>query len=101
MGRRLELHELFVDILGTRQVYFQPPANVQMKYPCIVYELDSTDTQFADNKPYRIDRRYTATLMDTDPDGDVVEKLINLPKCVLSRTFKLENLNHFAFTIFF
>ena len=32
MDRRLKLHEELCDILGSRNVYFQPPETVKMKY---------------------------------------------------------------------
>ena len=38
MKTRYELHEFLCEILGSRNVYFQPPESVKMKYPAIVYE---------------------------------------------------------------
>ena len=35
---RLELQSVLEQTLGSRNVYFQPPASVKMKYPAIVYE---------------------------------------------------------------
>ena len=49
MNRRLELHELLCETLGSRQVYFQPPVNVSMRYPAIVYSRDDIRNNFADN----------------------------------------------------
>ena len=43
--RRLQLHEILVGILGNENVYFQPPANLVMQYPCIRYERMSVGTQ--------------------------------------------------------
>ena len=37
MERRLELHEALCEVLGSRNVYFQPPDNVTMRYPCFVF----------------------------------------------------------------
>ena len=34
---REELHELLVSVLGSRNVYFQPPESIRMQYPAIVY----------------------------------------------------------------
>ena len=40
MARRLELQNLLANLLGTNNVYFQPPPTVQMEYPAIVYHRD-------------------------------------------------------------
>jgi len=34
-NRRIQLHEILCDVLGTRNVYFQPPESVDMNYPAI------------------------------------------------------------------
>jgi hypothetical protein len=101
MGQRLELHEILADLLGTRHVYFQPPANVLMKYPCIVYKRDATRTRFADNAPYRHTKRYQVTYIDQDPDSPVPDKIAELPMCIFDRHFAANNLNHDVFSLFF
>lgn len=101
MGQRLELQTILEDLLGTRQVYFQPPANVQMEYPCIVYERDAARTRFAGNTPYRYTKRYQVTIIDQDPDSDIPDKVAALPMCLFNRHFAANNLNHDVFNIFF
>ena len=61
MGQRSDLHEILREIMGNGNVYFQPPSNIQMKYPAIVYERDYSDTQFAGNSPYSHTWRYQLT----------------------------------------
>lgn len=58
MASRLQLHEDLESILGSTRVYFQPGASETLRYPCIVYELDSTFTRKADNRNYLIYNRY-------------------------------------------
>ncbi len=48
MAPRLQLQSLLSEI--TENVYFQPPNNVQMQYPCIVYMRDGSYVKFADNE---------------------------------------------------
>lgn len=38
MNRRYELQAVLEGILGSGNVYFQPPENLKMRYDCIVYE---------------------------------------------------------------
>ena len=51
-NRRLLLHEIFCEILGTRNAYFQPPESVKMNYPAIVYGLDSIENTYANDGVY-------------------------------------------------
>jgi hypothetical protein len=101
MGLRLDLQSILVDILGTNHVYFQPPPSIQMSYPCIVYKRDDESTDFADNKPYSMRRRYQVTVIDRDPDTEITKKVAELPSCVYDRFYAADNLNHDVYKIFF
>jgi len=102
MAPRLELHNLLKEIVGPNgKVYFQPPANVQMEYPCIVYNRDSAFTRFAGNKLYRYHKRYQVTVIDRNPDSEIPDKVIALPLASFERWFAADNLNHDVFTIYF
>lgn len=100
MGQRLDLHALLLT-MGASKVYFQPPANVQMEFPCIVYKRDSSRTQFAGNSPYRFTKRYQVTVIDRNPDSEILDKVAMLPMCTFDRHFAADNLNHDVFTIYF
>ena len=52
MGSRIDLQSKLEDILGSRNVYFQPPENLKIKYPAIIYSLNNINLRFADNMPY-------------------------------------------------
>jgi hypothetical protein len=99
--RRLQLHELLVEILGTNYVYFHPPPTVSMVYPCLVYKRDFADTKFADNQPYNSSKRYQVTVIDRDPDSEIPERIAALPKCVFDRFFTADDLNHDVYKLFF
>lgn len=101
MAPRLQLQELLEFTLGSTNVYFQPPANVQMVYPCIVYNRDRVDTVFADNDQYRFNKRYQVTVIDRNPDSDIPDRVAKLPLCSHSRFFTADNLNHDVFNIYF
>lgn len=101
MAPRLQLQSRLEALLGTRNVYFQPPENLKMKYPCIVYSRDTADTKFAGNNPYRYTKRYQVTVIDQDPDSLIPDKVAALPMCAHNRFFTADNLNHDVFTLFF
>ena len=98
---REDLHEILVDILGSRQVYFQPPESLKLKYPCIVYERSYIYTDKADNQIYLKHRRYTVTYIDKDPDSEIPEKLLELQHCRFDRHFINDNLNHDVFDLYY
>lgn len=101
MDKRLELHEILCNILDSRNVYFQPPESVRMKYPAIVYSLNTIEGLYANNVLYNYERQYLVTLMTSDPDNSLVEKILKLQKCKIMRVFTSNNLNHYVFQIFY
>lgn len=98
---RLQIQTLLETLLGSRNVYFQPPATVKMSYPAIVYSRDYQTTSFADNKPYRNNKRYLVTVIDKDPDSKIPDKVASLPKSSFSRHFVADSLNHDAYSVYF
>lgn len=101
MGSRIELHELLAKILGSRNVYYQPPSNVKLSYDCIVYNRSNIVPTFADNNQYRLRKRYQLTAIYKNPDSDLPLKIAELPMCVHERYFTNDNLNHDVFTIYY
>lgn len=101
MASRLELQTLFEDLLGSRNVYYQPPASVFMNYPAIVYSRNNIENDFADNSVYAQYTSYQVTVIDENPDSEYVKKVSALPKCRYDRHFVSENLNHDVFTLYF
>ena len=98
---REDFHELLVEILGSRNVYFQPPETVKMSYPAIVYSLSEIRNTFANDNVYGQKKSYDVTVIDKNPDSEIVGKVSVLPLCRFSRHYKSENLNHYTFTIFY
>ena len=91
---RSELQLILEEILGSNQVYFQPPSTVQMSYPCIIYTRDDIDIQHADNVPYKHKRRYLVTVVSMEPDNDIIDALIMLPTAKYGRSYAKDYLNH-------
>lgn len=99
--RRLALHETLCDVLGSRNVHFQPKGSSQMHYPAIVYELSGVPSLYANGGVYLTGRQYTVTAVDSDPDSPLVEKLAMLPTSRFDRHYKADNLNHWVFTLYY
>lgn len=98
--RRLEIQKILEKILGSRHVYFQPPASITMKYPCFVYNYDNDSSVHADSLRYLVRDRYSVTLITKDAyPSDMLEELESLPYCSFSRKYSSDNLNHFSFNL--
>ena len=101
MSNRLKLHELLCETLGSRQVYFQPPESVQMKYPAIVYSRNRIDNEHANDGVYMQSPSYSITVIDKNSDSEIVERVSRLPMCRFDRRFTADNLNHDTFTVYY
>lgn len=99
MAPRSELQAILE--VACSNVYFQPPASVEMVYPAIVYERDTAQTKFANNLPYAFDQKYQMILISRNPDETIFKALASLPKCVHERFYVSDNLNHDVFVIYF
>jgi hypothetical protein len=101
MGTRLELQQILVGLLGSDNVYFQPPPSIKMVYPCIMYKRDYAETKFSGNKPYFHQTRYLVTVIDKNPDSLIPDKIAKLPMCLFDRFYTADNLNHNVYKLFF
>lgn len=101
MVRRLKLHEVLCEVLGTRSVYYNPPESVRINHPAIVYSRKDIDNIHADDSVYGQTCVYEVTVIDGDPDSEIVGKVSRLPSCRFDRHFVSDNLNHDTFTLYF
>lgn len=101
MPSRLELQTTLEEILGSRNVYFQPPSSVRMQYPAIVYSRKDIEKRSADDRAYRKLSSYELILIDKNPDSQFIEKIFDLPYCSFDRHYESDNLNHDVFTLYF
>lgn len=99
MAPRLELQSLLEAI--TPHVYFQPPENVKLVYPCIIYHRDSMDAVHANNGLYKNTVRYSVTVIDRNPDSELHLNVGKMPLCSYNRFYVAENLNHDVYTLYF
>lgn len=101
MGKREQLHQLFKDLIGSSNVYYQPPSSHKIKYPCIIYSRNREKTKFAGNKPYNRQQGYKVTVIDEDPDTAIPDKIAALPMCAFDRPYTVNNLYHYAYNLYY
>lgn len=101
MASRLDLQSKLEEILGSRNVYFQPPESVKISYPAIVYSRPDIDIKKADDSTYLKTNRYSITVIDRLPDNKAIDALLELPMSSYDRHFNVDNLNHDVITLYF
>lgn len=98
--KRTELNDKLISVLGSSNVYFEPPESVKLRYPCIVYERSAGDTNFADNMPYGFKTRYQVTLISKKADESAFARLsMSFPSILYNRHFVSDGLHHDVFSL--
>jgi hypothetical protein len=99
MAPRLQLHDVLTEICD--DAYFQPPNNISLNYPCILYQRAGSSSDHADNELYRHAKQYQVTVIDRNPDSELPDQVEGLPLCSFDRFFAADNLNHWVLNLFY
>lgn len=97
---RLELQMTLENTIGSSYVYFQPPENLKLRYPCLIYNRDRSWDVWGDNNRYLLYKGYMLTYISKNPDDPNLDKLEYLPMCSYVRHYVADNLNHDVFLIY-
>lgn len=100
-GSRLDLHNVLENILGSNKVYFQPPSNVSLVYPCIIYKRDDQDIFYSNNSLHFIKKKYLVTVIDPDPDSEIPDRIMQLKYSSFNKHYAADGLNHDVYELFF
>lgn len=102
MASRLDLHEELCVLLGSRNVYFQPPESVKMKYDAIRYQLSGKNLRRANDKIYNSRNEYDGVVITIDPDTTIPDAILeHFEMCSFGRPYTADNLNHYPFTLYY
>lgn len=89
-------------MLGSKNVYFQPPESLKLTYPCIVYSVEDIDTLKANDRNYRMINKYELTIIDRDPDTEIHYRILgNYQMCRFDRAFVSDNLYHKVLSLYY
>lgn len=100
MASRLDLQTKLEKILGSRNVYYQPPSSVTMNYPAIVYFRKSIDKVYANDSTYRTLTPYEVIYVRKNSESEIVDRLLELPYSSYDRNYTSDNLHHDVLTIY-
>ena len=100
--RRLQLQSKLEEVIGSRNVYFQPPETMRLEYPCIVYFKNALPVNYANNKIYKKKQAYTLTYVDKNPDSEMPNTILRAFSFIRTDSYyRSEGLNHTKFTLYF
>lgn len=101
MDRRLELNAMLSEIAGVKAVYYQPPEDIKMEYPCIRYTREKPNVYHANNGQYFKQECWQLLVMDWETPSPIANAVEQLPKCSFVRHYQADHLNHDVFTLYF
>lgn len=101
MASRLELQSKLEELLGSENVYYNPPESVKMSYPAIRYVKKDINVKRASNTIHTKKLCYEIIVISSKPDDPVIEQLLELPYCAYDRHYKSNNLNHDVLTLYY
>lgn len=101
MPNRVDLQAKLERILGSRNVYYQPPESIKINYPAIVYSRTDVDSIYANNKSYVNTNCYEIIVIDKRPNNETIEKLLELPYCSFDRHYVSDNLHHDVLILYY
>ena len=101
MSSRLELDVILRALLGSDNVYYQPPESYKMRYTAIKYSVNDIYNRNADDLKYSKKTRYEVVVISKKPDDPVIDKILELPYSSYDRHYNSDGLNHDVITLYY
>lgn len=95
-----DLLHLLQQAVQHNRVYFQPPENLKIEYPAVIFHLSKIEVDRASDVPYKGAKEYSVTLITKDPEPYVIDEILKIPYSSLDTTYISDGMNHFVFTIY-
>lgn len=105
MDRRHQISTILHRLSDFGQIYFDPPTNTRMSYPCIKYEFQDRPSANADNRRYITHSSYTVFFITRNPDdiGKFCEAIENIDEkkvyVSFDRSYVADGLHHVVYTL--
>lgn len=97
---REKLQIKLLDIV--ENVYFQPPANIRLTYPCIIYRRANTDITYAGDSVYQAIPEYQVTVVEKDADTPLSDEVLHSFRMIAQRaSYVTDGLYHSQFTLYY
>lgn len=100
---RLFLHSLLENTFPDVSIYYRPPGNILLEFPCIVYEKKALEPSFANTSAYVVGDRYQVMFISKIPGYSNVDNMFNLHGQGLvigsNDSYESDDLVHDVFTV--
>ena len=101
-SKRLLLQTKLEELLGNRNVYYQPSESINIRYPCIIYSLNPSYSAKADNQTYIYHYRFHLQHIFKDLTNSLIGEI---PSQFRYSSFDnrniVDSLYHDEYTVFF
>lgn len=102
MDKRLELQNKLQTLDGVNKIYYQPPTNVMLQYPCIIYNDQPGKAIKASGTLYNYTDCYELMYIGKKPNKQIIQELLSIFKYInFDRTYVYDGLYHYVFTIYY
>jgi len=96
--KRIKFHNKLLSILPGVKIYYNPPDNIKIQYPAIIYKDSSIKSVRADNIKYITSPGYKVTYISSNPiDPNISILLKNLNMLEYSNSYYLNNNKYTVF----
>lgn len=101
MKTQSDLQSKLEELFNSKNVYFQPPENLGIQYPAIIYSIRNKRSNYADDTKYFNSNSYNVIVIDKRPDNPVIDKILQLQYSSYDRHYVANNLNHDVIILYF
>lgn len=91
-------YSILKEIVGNN-VYFNPPSNLKIQYPCVAYSINDILNKNADDEVYKQNIKYDCTLITKNVNDPLLKDLSKINTFRYSRHYVVDGLHHYAFLI--
>ena len=100
--RRLDFDAELRALLATSNTYYEPPANVRLQYPCVVYQRSNIHDTRANDGHYTRRLQFQVTTISLNPDDEWPQMILDyFPYARFNRSFNADGLNHNVILIYY
>lgn len=85
-----------VKAIGINHVYFEPPADIVMEYPCLRIKRATISTRSADNRIYKKDDAFDLIWISRLPDDEMSHTLLDGSDEVDAPFVKIRHIRHYV-----
>lgn len=100
--RRLILHGRLVDLFPTYGIFYNPPGDLLLSRPCIVYTDTQEEPSYANNLSYIVGTRFQVTVFEDLPGiGGLTSGIFDIPGITVNsnRKYITADVVHYVFNV--